>query len=518
MVTIAKPKPNNSNSSQQKTTSTTTTMLFKVSVKSLTLLAVVGVASVTGANLRHRRTTLFGSHGGNNGHDAPAVAPAASSTVQKQQPQQQQLRSGPSSVSSVASSSASGDNAIAVKAQFAAVAAAEPSLTMDRGIYLEDEPIIVTFAVGSPSHPYYSSSDAPSLIGSLDLDYAKYSIGLFMRDADPQGGTLAPIVSINACAAFGEDCDVDDNSYVSYGNVDVTFGSDYLDTMSGQWPLEVSSYGTGFDAYVLDGKGAAAIGPLEFYVRNEHDEDVDTTHSYNSSGPAKYHATGAGASSVENEEDEMPSSSISSRVANSPLMKYQKGTKKATERTHASVAKGVATSKANTKIMSGNNNVEMMMPVVAAGMAISEMGEGGEEEATTPLGTIASDKGEYEYDDSVTIDFSLIASQEEEEEEDNMMSKYRIGIFMRMAHPQGGELEPVVSLPLCPEGGGGCTVDDADRLTTMGSVTFSSETMDMMWPIDLYQWGTGFDAYILDETGDDVVGPVKFNIMMNDTY
>ena len=81
-------------------------------------------------------------------------------------------------------------------------------------------------------------------------------------------------------------------------------------------------------------------------------------------------------------------------------------------------------------------------------------------------------------------------------------------------------LEPIVSLPLC-SGEGGCSTSQVDG-STSGSVTFSSDTIQQMsgssWPIDLYEWGTGIDAYVLDESGNEIVGPVKFDFLMNDTY
>merc|ERR1712127_7093 len=109
------------------------------------------------------------------------------------------------------------------------------------------------------------------------------------------------------------------------------------------------------------------------------------------------------------------------------------------------------------------------------------------------------------------------------------------------ANPQGGELAPIVSLPLCSES---CHMG-ADPIT--GHVTFSYDSMMIVsmppvtdvgedaeeadgateysdtqvvhhegsnWPMDLYTFGTGFDAYILNGSGDDVVGPVMFNIQM----
>ena len=48
----------------------------------------------------------------------------------------------------------------------------------------------------------------------------------------------------------------------------VTFGNEWRDAMVGTWPIEVKDHGTGYDAWVLDGRGRAAIGPAEFGIRN----------------------------------------------------------------------------------------------------------------------------------------------------------------------------------------------------------------------------------------------------------
>merc|ERR1711862_785376 len=46
-------------------------------------------------------------------------------------------------------------------------------------------------------------------------------------------------------------------------------------------------------------------------------------------------------------------------------------------------------------------------------------------------------------------------------------------------------------------------------------VVFGMSTLNMtQWPMDLYMYGTGFDAYVLDERGSDVLGPARFNIHM----
>lgn len=350
----------------------------------------------------------------------------------------------------------------------------EPSILLDKPAYTESEPITATFSVGPSTHSYYSSTEAPSLKWDIDFDYPKWSVGIFMRDADPQGGTLSPIVSANFCGAMGDECDVDDMDFGRYNELSVTFGNAALNAgvVQGRWPLEVSEYGTGFDAYVLDGKGAAAIGPLEFVIRSDEEEEGEEVQS----AYAK------------------------------KMMKFNKGTKRATR--WAAPKPDVA------KIV--NNEPEALVEEEETTRRL-QSGDEAEEGLTedppedaagsdSPV-AITSNKEQYEDNESVSIQFVL---------DSQPPSDYKIGIFMRMANPQGGSLAPIVSLPLCSVDSSPCVTNNG--LTT-GEVTFSIQTLSMnAWPLDLYTWGTGYDAYVLDETGDDVVGPVKFNIMMDDTY
>ncbi len=131
-------------------------------------------------------------------------------------------------------------------------------VALDKTKYDESESITVNFAL-----PPGGGGDG----------YDAWSVGLFMRDADPQGGTLPPIVSILVRDADG--CargEID----VCAGRRNVTFGDGARGTMRGAWPVEVKDYGVGFDAWVLDGRGAAAIGPAEFGIRNRCDgQDED---------------------------------------------------------------------------------------------------------------------------------------------------------------------------------------------------------------------------------------------------
>ena len=107
-----------------------------------------------------------------------------------------------------------------------------PTITLDKDAYAEGEDITVTFSVGAPTDKFYNSVDAPSL--DLDFDYPKWKIGLFMRDAVPQGGSLEPIVIINLCGALN--CDADNLNYEDYAS-SVTFGDEYESLMVGSWPI-----------------------------------------------------------------------------------------------------------------------------------------------------------------------------------------------------------------------------------------------------------------------------------------
>merc|ERR1712157_450724 len=128
-----------------------------------------------------------------------------------------------------------------------------------------------------------------------------------------------------------------------------------------------------------------------------------------------------------------------------------------------------------------------------------------EEEGFTQ-GTISSDEEVYEDDEEVALTVSVNSKTSD-------YSGWRVGIFMRMANPQGGALPPIVSLPLCPESG--CVLDSKGSVNA--PIVFGMNTLTMtQWPMDLYTYGTGFDAYVLDERGDDVLGPAKFNIQMPD--
>lgn len=535
---------------QQKSTKA---MFFNLSAKSLaglTILLALGAASTTASHLRERRqAALFGHH--EKDGDGEESSSMAASTVTKPQ-----LRGAPASVPASASApasapaSASADDVDedeeslsleekatdseeegsevgddegsededteeekeeepsvekkeAVDPQVAAAAAAEPSITTDKTTYAQGEPITVTFSVGSSSHPYFKSAEAPSR--HVDRNYPEWKVGLFMRDADPQGGRLDPIVSIKVCQGLKNGCADADRSYVSYGQLTVTFGGEEFSTQ-GRWPLEVNRYGTGFDAYLLDGQGAGAVGPLEFYVQKNVNEDVDTMHKHGKGGPAVYRLP----QSTEEIDPEKSAEAMAPRKKRNPLMKYQKGTARATERQHAAMSRpsgvGAEVGKANAW-MAGTNGLE----VVNANLLPESKGDDSADIGPSP-GSLVLQKQEFETGEDISIAFTIPTSALGGGKD---LSSYRVGIFKQNRRP--GSNPPVVSLPMCPEGKCG----SANGFVT-GTVAFAEGSdgggEGWTWPISAQEWGTEFDAYALDGEGKGVSGPVKFRIMKNDTY
>ena len=189
------------------------------------------------------------------------------------------------------------------------------------------------------------------------------------------------------------------------------------------------------------------------------------------------------------------------------------------------IQKAIA-SEISEKIVNGNG-LETLLQSAALSEPEQLQETEGEKVATTSSveNTLTSNKQIYEENEAVSLSFTIANTVEDDED----LTKYKIGFYMRMAHPEG--LDPIVSLPLCSN-----TLNDSmssncvsldGGAATIGSVTFSSQTMEEMsfhsdsnsrsWPIDLYEYGTGMDAYILDGSGKTVVGPSKFRMLMSDS-
>ena len=93
-----------------------------------------------------------------------------------------------------------------------------------------------------------------------------------------------------------------------------------------------------------------------------------------------------------------------------------------------------------------------------------------------------------------------LAIEEETEIDSTDITTYRLGVFMKMANPQGGKLPPLHEVPLCASES--CTAEEVSS----GTITISAVD------IDTDKYGNGFDLWLLDAGGDGMAGPVNFVI------
>merc|ERR1712176_1308693 len=75
-------------------------------------------------------------------------------------------------------------------------------------------------------------------VNSKTSDYSGWRVGIFMREANPQGGWLRPIISLPLCPESG--CVLGSDGSV---NTPIVFGMSTLDMY--QWPMDLYTYGTG---------------------------------------------------------------------------------------------------------------------------------------------------------------------------------------------------------------------------------------------------------------------------------
>jgi len=80
---------------------------------------------------------------------------------------------------------------------------------------------------------------------------------------------------------------------------------------------------------------------------------------------------------------------------------------------------------------------------------------------------------------------------------------YRLGIFMRMSNPQGGQLEPLLDYPFCPQP---CTTPPNELYT--GTLSFEIEALPDPHPLTLGQ----YDVWVLNGEGDGIAGPVTWKL------
>lgn len=107
------------------------------------------------------------------------------------------------------------------------------------------------------------------------------------------------------------------------------------------------------------------------------------------------------------------------------------------------------------------------------------------------------ESGEQQPEDAVPEDLAI---EEQEEIDPSDITQYSLGVFMKMANPQGGKLPPIYQVPLCDSDS--CSAEEISS----GEITFDVDSLDTI------KYGKGFDLWLLDGSGDGIAGPVFFSL------
>lgn len=440
----------------------------------------------------------------------------------------------------------------------------DAGVAVDATEYEYGAPVAVTFELTNDLVP-------TDVLETLKVDNkGKWTVGLFMRMADPQGGSLTPIVSItpnidcgvnrralqgegvvdqdaggrvpaagqaDPMGAYMEDPPLPDPSVIP--NLDCVGEATFTASHTALSVLKDIEYGTGFDVFLLDEDGGAIIGPATFYMVKA------------GSPAAVAVASGKGQSGKKKPQH--------------PLLQYSQGqTKPATGgvgaqsygeggagigsgtgkdggmiiSTDASLANYILTT--NKLFYDMGNNVVVTYDLRPAssdgrrrflqkkGKNGGGVGDGsltGDSETTTtttsstaaadttPANTIPTAPGPDDVMGSSSGDGFLGDELEPQPGNDvdlvdpDDITLYKMGVYMRMAHPQDGELPPLLEMPFC-DNPANCGRTPAQL---KGAFSFGTDELDTL------KNGLGFDVWILNGLGHGIAGPRTFYILPDDT-
>jgi len=421
-------------------------------------------------------------------------------------------------------------------------------ITVNATEYTYGTPIIANFELTN-------DLIAADVLATMNVDNMdEWTMGLYMRMADPQGGALSPILSITPT--------IDDAGVRRMlQDTDVTTTTTTEPTMPAEpaapptlnlvgsatfsptdaVTLNSNKYGTGFDIFLLDENGRAIIGPATLYMlptQAMQDEEEANKGKVPNYGLVKFdHSKKKGKAGKANSGDGKGDSGGKGGGEKDKGMGYGSGKDGGMI---LSTAESLATYRLDTDYMDYalGNDVKVtydIKPVVieeAKRRMLKKRGNGGgkgggngKDTATTTKATDApgttTDASGTTTDapdattttSTTTSDFDLGAGDGPDGDlGDGLEAQptvdltditlFSMGVYMRMAHPQEGALPPILSIPLCAEDP--CT-KTAEELES-GDVTFNTNDLDVA------DNGSGFDVWILNGGGGGIAGPYTFYI------
>jgi hypothetical protein len=340
----------------------------------------------------------------------------------------------------------------------------ESGITLDASTYTAGDDVEVEFTV---LPEYYVNSEVTLNMTNVD----DWSVGIFMHMSDPQGGALPPIVSLKPNIEYDRDGTMTGS---------VTFGSDVVSSMGGSdpaWPLDLIAYGIGFDVWLLDEKGAAIMGPEWFSLEPVEEESTVNGFFEGSDIPMHPLMEHGHANFKQDFEHEQVASALSTFALSTDQPTYLAN---GTIQVSYTIGEELPPPEEHTDsliLFNPPTIVDQDEPEIKDVDFVSE-------ESFEHQGIF--DASFQEADVDFDADFAPQAV-------DSTPAKpqYSIGVWMKMARPQGGSLEPIISASL-------------DRKS--GIVQFDAGKLDTS------MYGTGFDLWIVDEEGSEVYGPIFFSI------
>jgi len=306
--------------------------------------------------------------------------------------------------------------------------------------------------------------------------------------------------------------------------------------------LDPVLYGTGFDLFLLDERGGAILGPATFYIlptpamKEKEQQEIDHRPDHglvNHDGSAKQQQgadanSKAGKATAEKEKLEKDAKAAKDMgygsgtngsmvlATREALAKYVLTTDKDLydEKTDVTITYDIAvddTDGSSRRLQnmfgSGAKTTTTTTTTTTTQATVAAAASKGTTTtiataATTTTTTKGTNKGTTTTSATTTTTSGAVKLPPLPPIIDGENIKnYRMGVYMRMAHPQDGSLAPILSIPFCPTP---CSKTPAQL--EAGTFTFN------LSELNLAKYGTGYDVWILDGFGVGIAGPKTFYV------
>jgi len=419
-------------------------------------------------------------------------------------------------------------------------------------------------------------------------------LGVFVRMADPQGGALKPIFAVKPTtivdknnAASGrqrrnnvrklqteeeESVVVLDAAAQAEAMVDAMSANansslsdivppltpptvNYVGTAkistTDATTLDPVLYGTGFDLYLLDERGAAILGPATFYMlptqamKEKEQEAIDYRPNHglvDHDGTAKGASSKKGKAAADKEKKEKEAKAakdmgygsgtnggmvlatreaLANYVLTTDMELYEESAKvtvtydisqnessqrRSLGNIFASGAKTASSTTTTTTTQATVAAAATTTTTTAATTTTTTKGTIAATTTTTTAATTTTTKGTKGSSTTTTSATTTTSGAVKSPPlppiiDGESIKSYRMGVYMRMANPQDGSLAPIISIPFCPTP---CTKTPAEL--EAGTFTFNISDLN------LAKYGTGYDIWILDGFGVGIAGPKTFYV------